>query len=205
MKLVYALKQLDPLREETNESHIEADMVIHAQEKLEDRKIRVRVVADKSQLPIAIQGLFAEGSPGLEIAVEWVHRGSGQRGLASGPGEGRGLGPYVQRLPVRRAGGVIRYLKVEQIDWIEAANQYVRLQTRGQGFLVRESMARLESWLVPEQFLRIHRSAIVNLDRVVELQMEGPTSRWVILVNGHRLRVSQRRWQKLQQALIGLH
>jgi len=110
--------------------------------------------------------------------------------------------PYVRRLPVRRSGGVILYLAVEQLDWVEAADQYVRLHAGKERYLVRESMRCLESWLDPKRFLRIHRSVIVNLMRVRELRSESPKERWAVLVNGKSLQVSQGRWKALQDALM---
>jgi two-component system, LytTR family, response regulator len=78
-------------------------------------------------------------------------------------------GAFLDRIPVR-LGGRIRMVEVERIDYIEAQGNYVRLHAGGNSFLVRESLANLESKLDPRLFLRIHRSRIVRLDRVAEME-----------------------------------
>ena len=78
-------------------------------------------------------------------------------------------GDPLERLVVKTAGR-ISFVKVEEIDWIEAADTYVRLHVRRESYLVRGTMSGLEAKLDPDKFLRIHRSIIVNLSRVKELQ-----------------------------------
>lgn len=111
---------------------------------------------------------------------------------------------YFRRVPVKQPGGVILFIPVEQIEWIEASDQYVRLHIGQKRYLMRESITHLGSRLDPAQFRRIHRSTVVNLDRVRELHMESPTQRWAVLVNGARLQVSQAHWEEIQKALVGL-
>ncbi|MCP3964261.1 MAG: LytTR family transcriptional regulator [bacterium] len=107
----------------------------------------------------------------------------------------------IRRLPIKRSEGIILYLKVEQIDWIEAANQYVLVHQGKNSYLLRESMNRLEGWLDQERFFRTHRSAIVNLERVREVLLVAPTIRWAILDGGTRIQVSQNRWKEFEEAL----
>lgn len=78
-------------------------------------------------------------------------------------------GDYLDRLVVKAAGR-ISFVDVEEIDWIEAADTYVRLHVRHKSHLVRGTLGGLEAKLNPHQFLRIHRSIMVNLSRVKELQ-----------------------------------
>lgn len=111
---------------------------------------------------------------------------------------------FARRLPIAGARGVVRYVDVDRVDWIEAANQYVRIHADRASGLLRESMSHLESILDPQRFRRIHRSAIVNLDRVRELWTESSTVHWAVLGDGVRLPVSRRRWDELQAALLGL-
>jgi len=111
---------------------------------------------------------------------------------------------YIRRVPVKQPGGVILFIPAAQIDWIEASDQYVRLHAGEKRFLVRESIAHLGSRLDPAQFRRIHRSTIVNLDRIRELNVTSQTQRWAVLVNGDRLQVSQAYWTEIQEALAGL-
>jgi len=76
---------------------------------------------------------------------------------------------YVDKLIVR-AGGRVLFLRADEIDWIEAAGNYVRLHAGKEEFLYRETMTKLEEQLNPERFARIHRSTIVNIERIKELQ-----------------------------------
>ncbi len=106
-----------------------------------------------------------------------------------------------RRLAVLRTEGVIRYVRTEQIDWIEGANQYVRLYVEKERLLLRDSLSRLETLLDPSRFLRVHRSAIVNLTRVRELHRTTASCRWAVLENGSRIRVSQGCWDRLVETL----
>src|SRR6266545_303466 len=75
----------------------------------------------------------------------------------------------LERLVIK-AGGRVFFLRVDEIDWIEAAANYVRLHVGSETHLLRETMNALEGRLDAEQFVRIHRSTIVHLDRIQELQ-----------------------------------
>ena len=76
---------------------------------------------------------------------------------------------YVDRLVIKSAGRIF-FLSDAEVDWIEAADNYVRLHTGSESHLLRETMNNLEKKLDPNQFLRIHRSRIVNIQRVKELR-----------------------------------
>jgi two-component system LytT family response regulator len=76
---------------------------------------------------------------------------------------------YVDKLIVR-AGGRVLFLRADEIDWIEAAGNYVRLHAGKEEYLYRETMTKLEEQLNPDRFARIHRSTIVNVERIKELQ-----------------------------------
>jgi two-component system LytT family response regulator len=91
-----------------------------------------------------------------------------------------------ERLVVR-SGGRIVFLPVAEIDWIEAADNYVRLHAGKQVHVMRETLQRLESTLDPERFVRIHRSTMVNLERVRELQPWFHGEYVLILTDGTRL------------------
>ncbi|MEO1053138.1 MAG: LytTR family DNA-binding domain-containing protein [Bacteroidota bacterium] len=109
-------------------------------------------------------------------------------------------GESVTKIPVK-TGHRIRFVDVENIDWIEAADQYVKLHVGDQYHLLRESMNTLESKLSSKNFLRIHRSTIINIDRVKELQPYHKGDYVVILTNNKTLRMSRTRKEKLQQML----
>jgi two-component system LytT family response regulator len=109
---------------------------------------------------------------------------------------------YLQRLAIK-SGGQISLLPVDEIDWIEAADQYVELHVGAKGHLLRQSMNHLEQKLDPEKFCRIHRSAIVKLDRITELIPNASGDWQVVLADGTKLRLSRSRRQQLQ-SLMGL-
>jgi two-component system LytT family response regulator len=90
-----------------------------------------------------------------------------------------------------RSGNRIFLVKVEDIDWIEAERNYVRIHSNGHSYLRRESISSIESQLDPTRFRRIHRSAIVNLDAVRELQSAKGGEYKVILRSGTELTLSR--------------
>ena len=99
------------------------------------------------------------------------------------------------------AGPVNSLLKPEEIEWIEAAGNYVRLHVGAEGHLLRETMNSIEARLNPETFFRIHRSHIVNIERIKELQPWFNGEYVVILRNGARLTLSRGYREKLQEKL----
>jgi two-component system, LytTR family, response regulator len=99
-------------------------------------------------------------------------------------------GDTPDRLAVREGGRIV-LVPVGEIDWIEAADNYVRLHRAGGYHLLRESLARLEQTLDPKRFARIHRSAIVNLSRVRALEPLSGGEYEVILEGGRRLTLSR--------------
>ena len=90
-----------------------------------------------------------------------------------------------------KSGGRVFFLRTEEIDWVEAAGNYVRLHARSESHLLRESMKNMESRLDPNTFVRIHRSAIVNIDRVKELEPWFHGEYIVIMRDGTRLTASR--------------
>lgn len=106
----------------------------------------------------------------------------------------------IERLAIKNAGEML-FLKISEIDWIEAADYYVCLHAGATTHLLRRSMNEVEEELGTGAFCRIHRSAIVNLERVrrLEVSEEGGTD--VVLGNGTRLRLSRRYKRQLQGRL----
>ena len=105
---------------------------------------------------------------------------------------------------VVKADGRISFLKTDDVDWIEAADNYVNLRVGTESHLVRETMASLESRLPSKKFMRISRSTIVNIERIKELQPMFHGEYSVILRNGTRLTLSRSYRDKLQQLLGNL-
>ncbi len=108
---------------------------------------------------------------------------------------------FIHRLPVTRSEGRIIFVPTSEIDWLEAANQYVRVHSGKNTYLVRGPMSQIVALLDPNRFCRVHRSATVSVQNVEQLQVEG-RDHWLILKTGHRLRVSAARWETLKERLI---
>ncbi|HYX25955.1 MAG TPA: LytTR family DNA-binding domain-containing protein [Thermoanaerobaculia bacterium] len=106
----------------------------------------------------------------------------------------------VRRLAVRNNGHVL-FLAPPEIEWIEAAGNYVRLNAGGQSHLLRDTMSAVEGRLPRDGFLRIYRSAIVNLDAVRELE-PGPRGDFVVVLkSGKRLPLARGCRDRLEEAL----
>jgi two-component system LytT family response regulator len=103
---------------------------------------------------------------------------------------------------VVKTGGRVVFLRTEDIDWVEASGNYVRLHVGSDAHLLRESMKNMERRLDPSTFVRIHRSAIVNVDRIRELEPWFHGEYIVILRDGTRL-TSSRVFSDRLNALIG--
>jgi two-component system, LytTR family, response regulator len=96
-----------------------------------------------------------------------------------------------------RNGNTASVVSVSDIEWIEAADYYVCLHAGGKRHLLRESIRALEMKLDPKKFIRLHRSAIVNLDHVREIHRDGQAEGWVLLSTGARVRLNRNGWRKL--------
>jgi two-component system LytT family response regulator len=107
---------------------------------------------------------------------------------------------YVDRLVVK-GSGTTRFLRVAEIDWIEGAGVYVNLHAGGKELLYRSTLNELSRLLDPMRFIRIHRSSIVNIDSVVELQPISHGEFELVLKDGHRSRVSRTYRTELEKRL----
>jgi two-component system, LytTR family, response regulator len=108
--------------------------------------------------------------------------------------------PKPDQLTVKSAGEIL-FLKISDIDWIEAADYYACLRTGTRSHLLRRSLADLEQELDPQLFCRIHRSTIVNLKRVRGLKLNADGDYDVLLDGGTKLRLSRRYRKQLQERL----
>lgn len=107
---------------------------------------------------------------------------------------------HLKRLVIKRSGRVF-FLDVDEIDWIEAADYYVRLHVGEESHLLRITMKEMEASLDPEKFFRIHRSSIVNMERVRELQPFFHGEYVVIMQDGTKLSLSRSRRKQLEERL----
>lgn len=107
---------------------------------------------------------------------------------------------YPDRMEIKTSGRVI-ILKLSEIDWVDAAGNYVKIHTGPETLTLRETMSRIEKRLDPGLFMRIHRSTIVNIERIRELQQQFHGDYVVVLKTGQRLTLSRSYREKMQQLL----
>jgi two-component system, LytTR family, response regulator len=108
--------------------------------------------------------------------------------------------PILDRLVVKSSGRIY-FVRVADVDWCEAAGNYISLHVGQQSHLIRETMNHLEARLDPNQFVRIHRSTIVNVDRIQELRSSFNGEHVVLLRSGTRLALSRGYRDALQARL----
>jgi two-component system LytT family response regulator len=105
---------------------------------------------------------------------------------------------YLERIVVKNSGRVF-FIKTEEIDWIEAAGNYLKLHVGRDAHLIRETMQSIEAKLDPEKFFRIHRSTLVQIDRIKELHPLFGGDYAVILRNGTELNLSRNYRERLPE------
>ena len=136
----------------------------------------------------------------LARARERIAARAGQQAVANLAAALHNRPASIARVPVR-VGTRTLFIDVRGIDWLDAADNYVRLHAGGKEYLARETLASLEAQLDPERFARIHRSAIVQIDRVVELRPTTHGDAEIRLRDGTRLAVSRTWREGLDRAL----
>ena len=111
--------------------------------------------------------------------------------------------PFVELLErlVVKDGTRVTLIPVGKLDYAEAQDDYVALASQGKKHLKQQTIAGLEAGLNPDSFVRIHRSYIVNLERVVRIEPYGKNSRLAILTDGARLPVSRAGYARLKALL----
>lgn len=133
----------------------------------------------------------------LDRALDRARRliGSGERSLAP-----RKRGERRERFAVRSRGEII-FIRTAQIDWISAEGNYSRLHAGDSSHLLRESMQNLEDGLDANSFIRVHRSAIVNLDRVQKLVTGAEGALSIVLTTGATVPLGPSYRGRLEQML----
>ena len=129
-------------------------------------------------------------------------RPAGELSIAetSGEGEGQVRAPGPRRIGVRN-GSKITLVDVDAIDWVEASGDYARIHAAKHTYLVSQRMHALERLLEAREFVRVHRSLIVNVKRIRELHREPDGGGTLVLTDGVRLRVARGRWEGMERAL----
>jgi two-component system LytT family response regulator len=108
---------------------------------------------------------------------------------------------YLQRIVVKD-GTRVNIIPVDRLDYAEAQDDYVELHSQGKNYLKQQTISSLESTLDPERFVRIHRSIIVNLERVAKIEPYAKDSRVAVLSDGTQLQMSRAGYDRLK-ALLG--
>jgi len=112
----------------------------------------------------------------------------------------RGPGHYADRVVVKD-GTRVQIIPVAKLDYAEAQDDYIALASQGKKYLKQQTISSLEASLDPRNFVRIHRSYLVNLERVTRLEPYGKDTHVVILSDGSRLPVSRAGFARLKDFL----
>ena len=118
--------------------------------------------------------------------------------LAAAARQGRPL----ERIVVKD-GPKVTVVHLDRLDWVQAQDDYVLLRTEGKNLLKQQTLASLEAQLDPNRFIRIHRSYILNLDRLIRIEQDSKEHREAILRDGTRLPVSRAGYQRLRELWEG--
>lgn len=138
---------------------------------------------------------FHETAERARRRVSWSRR----RPPASHAGDDwRAVPQYAERLLVRSAGRIV-VVTIDEIDWIDGAGNYLELHVGKSSHLLRHTLSGLESRLDPRRFLRIHRSTIIQLDRLAALETRDSGEYVVILRDGTRLMMSRSQRHKIHR------
>jgi len=115
-------------------------------------------------------------------------------------GDARPPRQFLQRIVVKD-GPRVHIIPVERLDYAEAQDDYVSLHSQGKAYLKEQTISGLETSLDPERFVRIHRSVIVNLERIAKIEPYGKDSRVAVLSDGAQLPVSRAGYERLRSLL----
>src|SRR6185503_10576810 len=100
-----------------------------------------------------------------------------------------------------RDGANVHVLPVDKVDYVEAQDDYVAFKSEGKQYLKDQTLSAVEEMLDPSRFVRIHRSFILNIDRISKVELYAKDSRMAILRDGTRLPVSRAGYARLSQLL----
>ena len=142
------------------------------------------------------------GADRLKVALERTKErlGGGLPPPAELAAAARPPAQYLERIVVKD-GSRVHIIPVAKLDYAEAQDDYVALAVEGQKHLKQQTLSNLEKALDPERFLRIHRSYIVNLDRLGKVEPYGKDTHVVILTTGAQLPVSRSGYARLREIL----
>jgi two-component system LytT family response regulator len=164
---------------------IEEDRLKRAMDRVREKRATEDLAAQREQLLEAVADLTQESPEALEEK------------LASGELSGA---RYPDKIAIKDAGK-ITLVPAKEIDWIDAAGDYMCVHAKGETHVMRITMKELEQQLDPRVFQRIHRSTIVNLGRVSEICAHINGEYYLVLQNGERLKMSRSYKNKVQHFL----
>ena len=140
----------------------------------------------------------------LERLQSAIDRARGRRGAGVGAATmkaaARPAGAPLERVVIRD-GVHVHVVPVDRIDYVEAQDDYVAIKTAGRSLLKEQTLADLETQLDPRRFVRIHRSYLLNIERLTRVELYAKDSRLAILADGAKLPVSRSGYQRLQLLL----
>jgi two-component system LytT family response regulator len=140
---------------------------------------RFRAALDRAKSAVSLRQSDSVSAK-LNQLLDYLQAGEGAEAAADRP----------ERILLKSAGEIY-FLKADEIDWIEAEGDYMKFHVSGKAHVLRETMVRLEARLDAKKFVRIHRSTIVNLDRVRKLSPAFAGEYAVILHDGTKLKLSR--------------
>ncbi len=134
-----------------------------------------------------------------------LQRASDRRGAAPPPvgalrASARPPGTSVDRIVIRD-GAEVHVLPVGKIDYAEAQDDYVAFRAGGRSYLKEQTLTDVEAALDPRRFVRVHRSYVLNIDRLAKVELYAKDSRVAILTDGTKLPISRSGYQRLQRVL----
>jgi two-component system LytT family response regulator len=136
----------------------------------------------------------------LISAMERARRQGGQVAPAALRAAARPSAAPLERVVIRD-GAQVHVIPVDKIDYVEAQDDYVAIHAGGRPLLKEQTLGDLEAQMDGRRFVRIHRSYLLNVDRLSRVELYAKDSRVAILVDGGRLPVSRAGYQRLQQLL----
>lgn len=138
----------------------------------------------------------------LDTALDRARQRIGQRGIAGEELSAAARGPqhYLERI-VTRDGAKVHIIPVEKLDYVEAQEDYIALRSDGKTVLKQQTISSIEAALDPARFVRIHRSFVVNLERVARVEPYGKNSKVAVLTTGDKLAVSRAGYGRLEELL----
>ncbi len=112
-----------------------------------------------------------------------------------------GMKPAILERVLVKDGSKVHVIPADKIDYIEAEDDYVAIKAEGKSHLKQQRMAELEKMLDPAKFVRVHRSSIINLERIARIELYAKDSRMAILKDGTKLLISRAGYDKLKKLL----